>query len=84
MPDIAESQRITYVTRKGGERVAEETPVWLKFDVEIWAAKSRKGEVCGILGCGETPVVKCDHCGNHYCEEHKFVLETPGHPEKSV
>jgi len=51
-----------------------------RWDVEIWAARSRKGEVCGILGCPNKPLVKkCPHCGNHYCQEHAFVIDTPGH-----
>jgi len=50
-----------------------------RWDIEAWAAKSRKGEVCGIFGCLDRPVVKCAHCGNYYCEEHSFVLKTPGH-----
>ena len=52
------------------------------IDVEIWAAKSRMGEVCGILGCDKQPYSKCEHCGNHYCEEHKWVIGLPGHPKK--
>ncbi|TET10082.1 hypothetical protein E3J84_04470 [Candidatus Aerophobetes bacterium] len=53
-----------------------------RWDVEVWAAKSRKGEVCGILGCQNKPVVKCKHCFNMYCEEHKGVLNTPAHPKE--
>jgi len=68
--------------------------VTLLFPVEIkggtvvkiswtdWAEKSRHGEVCGILGCMNKPVVKCFHCGNHYCQEHAFVLGTLGHLRK--
>jgi len=47
--------------------------------LDEWAEKSRKGEVCGILGCQNKPVKKCPHCRNHYCQEHAFVLDTPGH-----
>ena len=50
-----------------------------RWDIETWAARSRKGEVCGILGCSNKPVAKCTHCGNYYCKEHQLVLETPGH-----
>lgn len=50
-----------------------------RWDIESWAASSRMGEVCGIFGCPETPVVECPHCGNHYCQEHSFVINTPGH-----
>lgn len=44
-----------------------------------WRGRSRAGELCGILGCGEKPVVKCMHCGNHYCRGHQWVIDTPGH-----
>jgi len=49
------------------------------WDAELWAARSRKGEVCGIYGCSSKPIVKCEHCLNMYCHEHKFVLDMPGH-----
>lgn len=53
-----------------------------RWDVEVWAAKSRNGEVCGVFGCQNKPEVKCDHCSNMYCEEHACVLNTPGHQAK--
>lgn len=49
------------------------------WDIESWAAHSRKGEVCGIFGCHQPPVKKCDHCGNYYCGKHKNVINSPGH-----
>lgn len=52
------------------------------WNVQVWAASSRKGDVCGIWMCDERPVIKCTHCGNWYCEEHRGVLQTPGHPIK--
>ena len=52
--------------------------------VDEWAEKSRRGEVCGILGCKNKPVIKCPHCGNHYCREHAFVIGGPGHPERQA
>lgn len=55
-----------------------------KWDVEMWAAKSRKGEVCGIFGCPNKPTTKCEHCGNMYCEEHKWVIKTPAHPREKL
>ena len=55
------------------------------WDVELWAAKSRKGEICGIYFCGNEPVIRCNHCGNWYCEEHKFVLDnTFAHPKENM
>lgn len=50
-----------------------------RWDIEDWAAHSRKGEVCGIFGCHSQPVERCEHCGNHYCEEHRWVIRGPGH-----
>ena len=52
-----------------------------QMTIDEWAAKSRSGEVCGIFGCRNNPIVRCSHCQNMYCEEHKFVLTTPGHPQ---
>lgn len=47
---------------------------------EEWAERSRRKEVCGILGCIQKPTVKCNHCQNYYCEGHKIVIGTPAHP----
>lgn len=47
-----------------------------------WKRKSERGKVCGIFGCPNTPTVQCQHCGNWYCEEHRYVLKTPAHPSK--
>lgn len=46
----------------------ESIDIW---DIELWAAKSRRGEVCGILGCSNEVVIKCPYCENWYCKEHK-------------
>jgi hypothetical protein len=46
-----------------------------------WKRMSEQGEVCGILGCNEQPTIQCQHCRNWYCETHKWVLATPGHPQ---
>lgn len=51
------------------------------FSLQDWREKSRNREVCGILGCLGKPVVMCPHCLNWYCDAHKFVLDTPGHPQ---
>lgn len=53
-----------------------------RWDVELWSARSRCREVCGILGCPNRPVLRCAHCENWYCFEHKAVLSTPGHRRK--
>ena len=55
----------------------------MKLTVDQWAEKSRQGQICGILGCTDKPIVKCPHCGNHYCQDHAFVLSTPGHQKRS-
>ncbi len=52
--------------------------------IEEWKKRSEYGEVCGILGCDDKPVVSCPHCGNWYCEGHKFVLQLPSHLIKAV
>ncbi len=52
------------------------------ISLKDWKLKSGQGKVCGILGCLadlEAGSVRCDHCGNHYCNEHKWVIGTPGH-----
>jgi len=50
----------------------------------MWAAKSRRGETCGIFGCDKLPYTKCEHCGNHYCEEHKWVIGLLVHPRRKA
>jgi len=52
-----------------------------KWDIELWRIRSTNGEVCGILGCPNEPIIKCNHCGNHYCAEHAGVIKTFGHPQ---
>ncbi len=51
---------------------------------KLWAYKSSLGRCCGILGCNNPPpFIKCEHCGNHYCKEHKIVLDiTDAHGTK--
>ena len=49
---------------------------------EQWREKSKRGEVCGILGCFAYPETKCPHCGCHYCQHHKFVIDTLAHKIK--
>ena len=52
------------------------------FTLEEWKRKSKAGELCGILGCFSKPEVKCKHCSNYYCSEHKYVIGTPAHKRK--
>lgn len=49
------------------------------FSFRDWKIRSEKGDLCGILGCFDKPAVICHHCNNHYCEEHKWVRDTPAH-----
>ncbi len=49
------------------------------FSLADWRHLSKSGEVCGIVGCMEAPVDQCEHCGNHYCDEHKWVIKTLAH-----
>ena len=38
-----------------------------------WAARSRKGIVCGmLLCCYNNPTSQCPKCSNHYCYEHLY------------
>lgn len=74
--DTVVDKRLIFVYRAQGWSDMTEFDIW---DVELWAARSRQGEVCGILGCPNDPAVRCEHCSNMYCEEHRFVLSTPAH-----
>lgn len=38
-----------------------------------WRDLSIQGKVCAILGCQDSPTIKCQiqpTCGVHYCQEH--------------
>jgi hypothetical protein len=35
-----------------------------------WISKSKKGELCGVLGCMHPPTSECPKCWNHYCSGH--------------
>jgi hypothetical protein len=56
----------------------------MEITLDEWKEKSQRGEVCGILGCDSEPVIKCPHCGNYYCQEHAFVIDTPAHPSMII
>lgn len=45
----------------------------LGIQVVEWKKRSESGDVCGILGCDDTPKVHCHRCGNWYCEEHSHI-----------
>ena len=51
----------------------------MKITSEEWKKKSENGDVCGILGCDDKPIVQCTLWKNWYCEGHKFMLNLPGH-----
>jgi len=38
-----------------------------------WKQRSEAGEICGILGCYQNPVIQCPKCLNWYCDEHKDI-----------
>ena len=56
----------------------------MEIDGHEWAVMSKRGEVCGILGCQNEPIVTCLHCGNGYCGEHSGVLSTTGHMNETA
>jgi hypothetical protein len=37
------------------------------FTDDEWTDRSRRGEVCGVMGCKEKPTTRCVECGRHYC-----------------
>ena len=53
------------------------------FSLADWRHLSKSGKVCGIVGCTEAPGAQCDHCGNHYCDDHKWVIDSPLHQKHS-
>lgn len=51
----------------------------MTFTLKEWVGKSKKGEVCGVVGCDQKPTNKCTKCSNHYCYGHvktHFHIET--------
>jgi hypothetical protein len=44
--------------------------------VEEWGEKSKRGEVCNILGCKDPPTTQCPSCHLHYCYQH---MQNHGH-----
>jgi len=44
-----------------------------KITWQEWKEKSEQGEVCGILGCYQKPVIQCPKCLNWYCDGHKDI-----------
>ena len=50
------------------------------IEIEEWKIRSERGDVCGIVGCEDEPIVYCPRCGNWYCGEHShmhFHLKLP-------
>jgi hypothetical protein len=43
-----------------------------------WSDKSRRGEVCGLIGCRDKPTTRCDICSRHYCyrdlRNHRHIM----------
>jgi hypothetical protein len=50
------------------------------FDNNEWKNNSRKGLVCGIMLCRNSPIKQCSKCLLHYCSEH---AKTHFHPAES-
>ena len=48
-----------------------------RFDSNEWRNSSKKGLVCGIILCRNTPTNQCSRCLLHYCSEH---VKTHFHP----
>ena len=41
-----------------------------RFDNNEWRNNSKKGLVCGIMLCRNSPIKQCPKCLLHYCSEH--------------
>ena len=48
------------------------------IDHNEWRNNSKKGLVCGIMLCRNSPIKQCPKCLLHYCSEH---VKTHFHPE---
>ena len=35
--------------------------------LDEWSERSKRGEVCGMVGCQNTPTTQCPTCYRHYC-----------------
>lgn len=60
------------------DKIMEEKHIF--DEIKEWKKSSERGEVCGIFGCEDKPVVQCHRCGNWYCKEHIFVHFHEGLP----
>jgi hypothetical protein len=47
------------------------------IDHNEWKNNSKKGLVCGIILCRNSPIKQCPKCLLHYCSEH---VKTHFHP----
>jgi hypothetical protein len=45
----------------------------LMMQITKWKERSELGECCGILGCGDKPIVQCPECNNWYCKKHSQI-----------
>jgi hypothetical protein len=45
----------------------------MSIDPKVWEERSINGELCGIIGCDESPSIQCSQCQTHYCNNHKNV-----------
>ena len=51
------------------------------FDNNEWKNNSRKGLVCRIMLCRNSPIKQCPKCLLHYCFEHaKIHFHSPSAP----
>jgi len=51
-----------------------------RFDHNEWKNNSKKGLVCGIMLCRNSPIKQCPKCSFHYCYEHvktHFHIDPP-------
>jgi len=52
-----------------------------RFDTNEWRNNSKKGLVCGIMLCRNSPIKQCPICLLRYCFEH---LKTHFHPSQQI
>lgn len=46
------------------------------IDFNEWEERSKKGQLCGVMGRSNEPTTRCPKCLKHYCYEH---LQGHGH-----
>jgi len=45
----------------------------VKLSGEEYIEASKKGLLCGIVGCLNKPEWQCPRCGHYYCGQHKNI-----------